>query len=306
MGSRLGTGFAVLGLLLSTNVFSQVEGPVPVSVIARAEAKGDGTSLHAEDVRVEFQGRQTPVTGMRPLLSPRGPRVEVALMIDDSLRGNFGLQLGDIERFIDNNAAPNVAIGVGYMRNGRTDFPVGFSTEPEREKKAVRLPISAAGITGSPYFCLQDLVKHWPTNTGAAHVVLMITNGIDYYNGSVSPMNQNSPYVDSAVTDAQRAGVPVYSIYYGRREFNSQLGSLSGQSYLNAVAEGTGGKTFNGGSINPVSLSPYFRDFQRALAQSYVVSFQTNARKMQRLKLSTSVHGVKLVAQSQVGIAGAR
>src|SRR5207248_1200936 len=113
------------------------------------------------------------------------PRVEVAVMIDDGLRGNFGQQLREIDNFIDATVAPNVAVGIGYMRNGRVDFPVGFSTEAEQEKKAVRLPMSSAGISGSPYFCLQDLVKHWPTKTGAAHVVLMITNGIDPYNGSV-------------------------------------------------------------------------------------------------------------------------
>lgn len=285
------------GVALSAS--AQNEGPATVRVVVRAESRGDAPALQASDVKVEFNGRKVDVARIRPLVRSGGQPVEVALLIDDGLRSNFGLQLQDLEKFVDGLASPQVSLGVGYMRNGRAQFPAGFSTDPEREKKAIRLPISAAGISGSPYFCLQDLVKNWPTNTGAPHVVLMITNGIDRYNGSVSPMNQNSPYVKQASEDAQRAGVPVYSIYYGGRDFNASLPSFSGQSYLSEVAEGTGGQSFNGGQINPPSLEPYFRQFSQALRESYLVSFQTGTRKLQRLKVSTSVSGVKLRAQQQ-------
>ena len=132
----------------------------------------------------------------------------------------------------------------------------------------------------------------------------MITNGIDYYNGSVSPLNQNSPYVEEAVADAQRAAIPVYSIYYGRREVSSNLGSLSGQSYLNQVAEGTGGESFVQGTINPVSLRPYFNDFNKALAQTYVGTFDLASRKLERLKVSTTIPDVKVKAQQQIQATG--
>jgi hypothetical protein len=277
-----------------------------VRVIVRAEAKGGATvpALRASDLTVEFSGKRTDITRVQPLTRPNGAPVEVALLIDDGLRSNFGTQLHDVEAFVKSTASPQVAIGVGYMRNGRAIFPAGFSTDAERELKAIRLPISAGGISGSPYFCLQDLVKHWPTNTNAPHVVLMITNGIDYYNGSTSPLNQSSPYVQSATDDAQRAGVPVYSIYYGRRDFNATVPSFSGQNYLSQVAEGTGGLLFNSGQINPPSLTPYFTQFNRDLRDSYIVSFMTGSRRLERLKVSTSLSGLKLHTQKSAG--GAR
>ncbi len=299
---RLGTA-VVFSSVPFFQLSAQNEGPSTVRVIVRAESKAQMTNpLQPSDLKLEFNGKHVDVTRVQPLLSQRGGRpVEVALLIDDGLRANFGTELQEIEQFVDKTASPQVAVGVGYMRNGHAEFPAGFSTEPEQEKKAIRLPISGAGVNGSPYFTIDDLMKRWPTNTGAPRVVLMITNGIDAYNGSVSPLNQDSPYVQTSIDNAQRAGVPVYSIYYGRREVNSNFGSFSGQSYLSQVAEGTGGETFNQGTINPVTLAPYFTQFNRALQESYLVSFQTTSRKLEHLKVSSNTSGLKVHAPQAAG-----
>lgn len=293
---------AAVAALLPVVGVTQVEGPATVRVVVRAESKGDAAqvALTPANTKVEFDGKGVDVTRVQPLLARGGTAPEVALLIDDGLRANFGIQLREVEDFVRNTTAAGASVGVGYMRNGSAYFSQGFSTDAERELQAVRLPISAAGIDGSPYFCLQDLVKHWPTNTGAPRVVLMITSGIDRYNGSVSPLNQDSPYVQSAQDDAQRANVPVYSIYYGRRDFNANLPSFSGQSYLSQVADATGGKLFNGGQINPPSLAPYFHDFETALRESYVVGFTAMGKHLERIKVSTTASGVKLHTQTAV------
>ncbi len=309
MVSRLG-GFGAALVLCGMPLLqgaAQDEGPAMVRVVVRAETKNQApATLQASDLKLEFGGKKADISRVQPLMRQGGRPVEVALLIDDGLRSNFGTQLQEVEQFVTKTASPQVAVGVGYMRNGHAEFPSGFSTDPEQELKAVRLPISGAGVDGSPYFCLDDLLKRWPTNTGAARVVLMITSGIDRYNGSVSPMNQDSPYVQQAMENAQKAGVPVYSIYYGRREVNSGLGSFSGQSYLGQVAEGTGGEAFNQGTINPVSLAPYFTQFDRALQESYLVSFQTSSRKLERLKVSSTVSGLKVHAAQAVSADGSR
>ena len=157
------------------------------------------------------------------------------------------------------------------MQNGRVvsanDMP-GFTTDRAAAAQSLRLPMGIRGASASPYFCLSDFVKNWPSNaenqsgpqsqqpTHKARIVLMITNGVDPYNGSTNITNQNSPYVATAVTDAQRAGVPVYSIYYNEVGFGRGRGSFSGQSYLPQVAQGTGGATYYQGTGNPVSLAP--------------------------------------------------
>ncbi len=282
-------------------VAAQDEGPANVRIIVRAEGKGDATpaALSPATLKLELNGKPVAIDRVVPLVRASSTP-EVALLIDDGLRANFGIQLREVEDFVRGTTAEGVAVGVGYMRNGSAQFPAGFSTDAERELGAVRLPISTAGVDGSPYFCLQDLVKHWPTNTNAPRVVLMITDGIDRYNGSVSPLNQDSPYVQSAQDDAQRGNVPVYSIYYGRRELNANLPSFSGQSYLSQVADATGGKLFNGGQINPPTLTPYFREFDAALHESYLVGFTAAGKRLERLKVSSTTAGVKLHTQKAV------
>ncbi len=304
----LGTAAFVAAIAVSSVAsYGQSEGPRHTRVLVRAEGKDSvPTSLRASDLRVEVAGQQREVTRVAPLISQaglsgnRGQQVEVALLLDDGLRSNFAVNLKDVDRFVQSSVSATTAVGVGYMRNGAAYFPSGFSHDPEVVKKAVRLPISSGGVSGSPYFCLQELVKHWPTQTNSARVVLMITNGIDLYNGSVSPLNQDSPYVDEAIRDAQRAAIPVYSIYFGGRDINSGPGSFSGQSYLGKVADDTGGLMFNQGTITPPSLAPYFSRFQQALANTYTVEFLEGSRRLDRLKVSTSLSGVKVHAQHDI------
>ncbi|WP_419806400.1 hypothetical protein [Terriglobus sp.] len=307
-----GVRFAPVMLLfaaLSGSVLAQQEGPVTTRVLVRAEAKKNSAAptLRTSDIKVDVAGRDLPVLSVAPALASPGLSgsrnsrpLEIAVLLDDGLRTNFDTNLGEVTDFVRSAASPSTSVGVGYMRNGSVYFSHGFSSDPDVVAKSVRIPLASGGISASPYFCLQDLVKHWPTNTGASRVVLMITNGIDYYNGSVSPLNQDSPYVDGAIRDAQRAAVPVYSIYFGGRGVNGFYSSASGQNYLGRLAQETGGDTYNQGQITPPSIAPFFRQFQQALAQTYEVSFQDSGRNLQRLKVSTAVPGVKLQAQTEV------
>jgi hypothetical protein len=129
----------------------------------------------------------------------------------------------------------------------------------------------------------------------------MLTNGVDPYNGSDRISNQDSPYVATAVTDAQRAGIPVYSIYYGDSGMRGGAASFSGQSYLQQVAEGTGGRSYYMGSGNPVSLVPFLDQFQNALSETYIATFDAPASKdLVRLKLTTKLPGTKLRAPQLV------
>jgi hypothetical protein len=129
----------------------------------------------------------------------------------------------------------------------------------------------------------------------------MITNGVDPYNGSTSIMNQNSPYVDAAVKDAQRAGVAVYSMYYSDAGMRGGRTSFSGQSYLAQIAQGTGGTAYYQGVGNPVSMAPYLKQFEKAISETYVASFVAPAgRGLVQLKVSTKLPKTKLYAPSYV------
>lgn len=306
-GSSFACGLLFVSALSVSTISAQVEGPVNTRVIARAEVKGDAQApvLQASTVRVNVAGRDVPVGSVTPLIGTQGLQgpvggrlTEVAVVLDDGLRFNFDTNLKEVVAFVRGLASPTVSVGLGYMQNGSVVFGSGFSTDPDTVAKSARLPLGVGGVSASPYFCVQDLIKHWPTTTGAPHVILMITNGIDPYNGSVSPLNQDSPYVLNTITTAQKAGVPVYSIYFGGRGVNGLYSSASGQGYLAQLADGTGAETYNQGQITPPSITPFLKQFTEALNHSYDLVFQDSGKGLQRLKVSAP--GVKLKAQSEV------
>jgi len=290
-------GFGV-SLLFAASAGAQVEGLQPTQAVVRVV--GGSTPVSKNDLQIKVNGHGVPVTRVRPLLAASA-HVEVALLIDDGLRGNFATNLSEIQKFVF-ALPPNVAIGVGYMQNGRVLFPQGFSTEHERAVKAIRIPFGRAGINGSPYFCLSDLSKSWPTNTGAPRIVVMITNGIDPYNGSVSPLNQNSPYVDTAIHDAQEHGLTVYAIPWNNRDFGGTgFGSFSGQNYLSDVVQNTGGELLGQGMINPPTIRPMLDKFLVDLGQSFLVNFDAPVNKrLQDLKITAKARGTKISAPKAI------
>ncbi len=294
---------------------AQEEGPIPTQVLVSVDSKSAFTPTPA-DITAEVNGKPTPVTQLAPVPASD---VQVAVLIDDGLRSSFGIQLQDVKQWIL-QLRPGTQVLVGYMQNGRVVAQQGFTTNYAAAAAQVRLPMGIAGANGSPYFSLSAFVKQWPggaepsspnqpaaarpaPNQSRARFVLMITNGVDLYNGSVSPLNQDSPYVSTAADDAQRAGVPVYSIYFGDRAVRGRFASFSGQSYLAQVADATGGQAFYQGTFNPVSLAPFLKQFDQAIASTYVATFNAVAHKkdtLVRLKLSANQKGVKLHAPSTI------
>jgi len=290
-------------VMTSLPVFGQgmpVEGPVPTTATIQVQSKS-GAPLDPAMLSLQVNGKDTPILSVKPI-PPQG--AQVAVLIDDGLRAGFGNQLNDFADFI-NALPPGTKVLVGYMQNGIVRGMNTFTTNHKAAADQLRLPMSVAGINGSPYFTLSEFVKHWPSNQPGARFVLLITNGVDPYNGSTSVLNQNSPYVQTAQEDAQRAGVAVYSIYYPQSYPRGRRGSFSGQSYLAQVGDATGGTSFNMGTITPPSLTPYLNQFAKAVASSYLVRFNVSSARVKRdtlvrIRLRTSQPGVKIQTPNNV------
>jgi hypothetical protein len=290
----------VLAALLASSAccFAQLEGPTTTQTLVMVDSKTQAPAM--ADVTLKVNGHQEALTGWSPVAANG---VQIAILIDDGLRESVGRELNSLKAFV-NNLPEGTQIFIGYMRNGEVFSAQPFTTDHAAAGARFRLPEGSPGISASPYFCLSEFVKHWPSTSGqpGARFVLMLTNGVDPYNGSTSPLNQDSPYVQQAVTDAQRAGVSVSSIYFGDAGFRGNRGSFSGQSYLSQVSDGTGGRAYFEGTGSPVSLAPYLRQFQHSISETFVASFMANAsgKKLVEVKADTKVHGVKLHAPEQV------
>ncbi|RSL19427.1 hypothetical protein EDE15_5094 [Edaphobacter aggregans] len=298
------TKYLLAATLLTATLLPAQEGPTRTQALIALDSKSPQTPT-SQNIIIKVNDRATPLTSLAPI-PPTG--AQVALLIDDGLRTSVGRQLDDIRNFIT-TLPQGTEIFIGYMENGRVVPAQEFTTDYASAAKNLRIPMGTAGASASPYFCLSDFTKHWPgaperedsIQTPKARFVMMLTNGVDPYNGSVSPLNQNSTYVDAAVADAQRAGIAVYSIYYGDSGIRGEAASFSGQSYLSEVAEGTGGRTYYQGTGNPVSIGPFLKQFRGAIAETYVATFEAPGNKnMVRIKLSTNLPGTKVRAAQEI------
>ena len=270
------------------------------------------TSKSAEDVITVPQqsisvseGRKVQdVAGWVPLRGANAD-LQLVLLLDDSSRGSLGLQLNDLKNFL-NALPPTTQVALGYMRNGTPNLVQNFTKDHAQAAEALRLPQGSAGINGSPYFCLSDLVKHWPGGDGnVRREVIMVTDGVDRYSGR--RFDPENPYVRAAVTDAQKAGVIVYSIYYrGAGRFDQNLTVTDGgQNYLTQLSGETGGKVYLEGFGNPVSFSPFLSDIQRKLQNQYELSFVSTSKPgLQPIRVKTNQPNTSLQWPARVPVGG--
>jgi hypothetical protein len=266
------------------------EGLLPTQALVNVDAKSTPPES-ASALTVSVNDHKEPLTAWAPV-DPGN--AQVALLIDDGLRESVGREINNLRSFVS-SLAPGVEIMVGFMQYGHVVAELPFTADHAQAATTLHLPEGMPGMSASPYLCLSDFVKHWPGAGGSSSVgmggapvqhrarfVLMLTNGVDPYNGSTSVMNQTSPYVDAAVSDSQRAGVAVYAIYFGDAGIRGGSADNSGQDYLAQLTEGTGGVNFWQGVGNPVSMAPFLTMFQHAVAETYVATFNAPTGKDQQ------------------------
>jgi hypothetical protein len=296
-----GTLLAVTSLASSQVVAQQASSSgVAVHMVVTVEPRHGSNVpvINREDVMV-YQGHdRDKVTDWLPLQGEH-PGIQLFILIDDAANTSLGSQLEDIRQFI--NAQPSsAAVGVAYMRNGIADILQNPTNDHVQAAKSLRLPLGDAGASASPYFSLVDLIKRWP-EAPVRREVLMLSDGIDRF-GDSGPSN---PYVDSAIEEAQRAGVIIYSIYTpGVGHYGHSFWRMNwGQNYLSRISDETGGESYYLGFGAPVTFAPYLDDLNHRLTRQYLLTFLAkpeNKAGFQSFKLRTEVPNAELVAADRV------
>ncbi len=224
------------------------------------------------------------------------------LLIDGSAGSAVGNQFDSIERFVK-SFPPNIKAAIAYMQNGSAVFAGPLSADHAEVLRGLHLPAGSPGSNASPYFCLSDLAKHWPsTDSAARREVVMVTDGIDPYN---MELDLDNPYLQAAITDSVRARLVVYSIYWEGK--GNAGGSIyennTGQSLLAAVSEATGGKSFTSGMSDPVSFQPFLDELTRRFRNQYELGFTSSMvgkPQVETLKLKLSAPGTEIDSPGQV------
>jgi hypothetical protein len=295
---------AITTLLASVQLIAAQENSSPagpgVNLVVTVEARHGSNvpDISREDVMVYEGHDRDKVTAWLPLQGDRAG-LELFVLLDDSSNISLGSQLEDIRQFISAQPA-TTKIGVAYMQNGTAQVLQNLTSDHALAAKALRLPLGNPGASASPYFSLGDLIKRWPEGNERREV-LMITDGIDRYWGS----GPDNAYVDTAIEQAQRAGVIVFGIYTpGEGHYGHSFWRVNwGQNYLSQIADETGGEAYYLGNGAPVSFAPYLEDITRRLSRQYLLTFLVKPEKkagMQRVKLRTEVPNAELVSADRV------
>ena len=276
------------------------------ATIVTLDPKGKGelaAPVPATAVKVKVNGKDAKVTSWSAY-GPNAtqPNLQLVLLIDDAARSSLGLHLQEMQRFITQQL-PTTEVAVIYMRNGTAAFTEPFTTNHEQAAQALRLPVSGGAAGSSPYFALSDLMKRWPAhNPGERREVVMVTDGIDRYNGlRYDPSN---PYINATIRDAIRNQVVIYAIYFHNAGFADRTGAgiNSGQNYLTQMCAAVGGDFFFQGFGNPVDFAPYLDQINRKLGNQYELRIQppAGAKNIVNLKVQVSAPNIKTQAAQQI------
>jgi hypothetical protein len=302
MNLRMAIWMTAGALLLAAPAFSQSTGQGRAVVTVLSKQHGElPANISQQDVSIKVNGKPSIITSWIPLKGPND-RLELVILIDSSARESVGSQFGDIEHFV-NGLPPNAKAAIAYMRNGQAIFAGPLSADHAQVLRALHLPAGSPGSSASPYFCLSDLAKHWPSgDRGARREVVMITDGVDNYQPE---LNLDDPYLQAAIADSVRAGLVVYSIYWLNQGHASGTMYMEnvGQSMLTEVTEATGGKNLWSGIGNPVSLQPYFEELARRLGNQYELGFSASLDRNpgdETLKLKVGGPALEVTAPRQV------
>jgi hypothetical protein len=227
-------------------------------------------SLSAGQLTVKLDGKQAAVDSLTQLTSGNSP-LELILLIDGSVRASLYGQAGDIIGFAK-EIPSNTTMAIAYMESGRAALDGPLSSDPAAVEHGLHMTGGGPGSNASPYFCLSDLAKNWPSKAiGARRVIIMITDGVDEYDRQ--RFDTDDPYVQSAINDSLRAGIVVFTMYWHDQGHasSSETETDMGQNLLSQVAQATGGNSYWQGNGNPISLKPYFDDLRRRLRSEYAL-----------------------------------
>jgi len=287
-------------------VLAQSAGGVTTVTVAPKKGNELLEAVPASAVKVKVNGKSAEVSDwQRYTTTGTQPNLQLVLLIDDGARSSLGLHLNELQRFIQQQA-PTTETAIAYMRNGTAQLTGPFSTDHAKTAQLLRLPVSARGINGSPYFALSDLIKKWPAHgQDERREVLMVTDGIDLYNGlRYDPSN---PYISATMRDALRNNVVVYAIYFHDAGFADRTGAgiNSGQNYLTQLCSSVGGEFCFQGFGNPVDFTPFLNQVNGKLGNQYELRVKPENPKtgFSNLKVQVSAPNTRTQAADQIYIA---
>lgn len=257
-------------------------------------AVADHMNHHPQPLKREDL-RETPlmrIVGVTPLHGA----AEVYVLIDDAANYDFGSKLQELRSFV--NAQPaSTAVGLAFIRDGQLSVAQVPVKDHQSVVRALREP--SGSKPGNPWCALSNLISGWSGN-GERRDVLMITSGM--VSGGETCAN-----AETAIENAQRAGVAVYAIYHPAADYDKKewRDVDAGVVQLAHVCYETGGEAYFISHSAMETITPFLDDIAEHLANQYLLTVVFDAMPepgFRDVYLHTAVPGLELMAPAKVWV----
>ncbi|HYE14053.1 MAG TPA: hypothetical protein VD968_06400 [Pyrinomonadaceae bacterium] len=265
---------------------------VTIPVIVRLPAKEPQTELqYLEGLEVFEDGERQEILSTRG--AARSP-MTLAVLIQDDLSSSVNNEINGIKDFI-RRLPPGSRVMVAYLRSGSLQVRQKFTSDLDRAARAVRIPVSSADAAPwNPFALTRDALNRFESQPVGRRAVLLVSDGIDISRGVEGSAPANGFDLQRAITEAQRRGVAVYTIYSPTVGAAYRTLVSNGQGALARLAEETGGRAYFQGTGAPVSFDHFLRDIDVLLSRQFALTYlSTHPEK--------GFHRVRVVASMAEG-----
>jgi VWFA-related protein len=200
----------------------------------------------------------------------------IAVLIQDDLVSRVNNEIQCIKDFI-REAPEGSRVMTAYISTGGLRVAQDFTTDRARAAESLRI-ITGSRVTSrySPYIQVSEALRRFDTQPAGRRLALLVSDGLDLPQGARNASPLFSPYLDQAISEAQRRGVVIFPFFApsaGRARWN-RLAVNYGQGALNRLADETGGQAFFSGS-DFVTFDPYFKELSELLDRQWLITYRS-------------------------------
>jgi len=189
----------------------------------------------------------------------------LAILFQDDLVSSVAVEIKNMANFIRNKPGGDRAM-VAYIRPGSLEVRRKFTNELDKAAQSIRAPQSLASAGAyNPYVEIIEGLRRFDSQPMGRRAMIVVSDGIDVARGVDSSTPSQSLDLQRAISEAQRRGVAIYSIFAPPAAPTMAALTLNGQSCLQRLSDETGGRAFFQGSAAPVSFDPFLKEIDQLL-----------------------------------------
>jgi VWFA-related protein len=225
--------------------------------------------------------------------------ISVAVLIQDDVVTSISNEISALKEFI-NRLPKGSRVMVGYIRSGSLEVRQKFTADLDRAASSLRIPIgSAVAAAFNPYVEIIEGLRRFEAMPKGRRALLVVSDGLDISRGFDSSTPSQSTDLQRAIKEAQRQGVAVYCFYAPSATSDSINNSrlvTNGQSSLEVLSKGTGGRAFFQGTGAPVSFDPFLKELAGTLSRQIALTYlSTHVKKgFHRIEINSGSKDIEI------------